>query len=77
MEEFVYSPWFVWVAVIAGIWTLPWTGVALWMSARDGRKGWFIALLLINSLAGLEILYIFVFRKRMDQNRTKAEDVVR
>lgn len=40
-------------------WTLPWKGVALWKAARLGHKKWFIALLVISSLALLEIYYIF------------------
>jgi len=44
-------------------WTLPWKGVALWKAARNGAKWWFVALLVVNTLAILEILYIFVFAK--------------
>jgi len=50
--------------VIAAVWTIPWKGVALWKAARRGEKIWFIVLLLINTLAILEILYIFLFSKR-------------
>ena len=45
-------------------WILPWKGVALWRAAKLNQKKWFIALLLLNTLAVLEILYIFVFSKR-------------
>jgi hypothetical protein len=50
--------------VLATIWTIPWKGFALWKSARRGESIWFIILLLINTLAILEILYIFVFSER-------------
>ncbi|MCP6720227.1 MAG: DUF5652 family protein [Patescibacteria group bacterium] len=46
------------------LWTLPWKGVSLWKAAQLKDKWWFIALLVINTLAVLEILYIFVFSKR-------------
>lgn len=49
--------------VLALIWTLPWKGYALWIAARKGSSYWFIALLLLNTLAILDILYIFVFSK--------------
>ena len=49
--------------LLAILWTIPWKGVALWKSARNGHKWWFIALLVVNTLAILEILYIFVFSK--------------
>ncbi|HCP08933.1 MAG TPA: hypothetical protein DIT25_04005 [Candidatus Moranbacteria bacterium] len=50
--------------IIAAAWTIPWKAVALWKSARRGEKIWFTVLLLLNTLAILEILYIFVFSKR-------------
>ena len=54
------------VAVLISLWTLPWKGWALWLAARRSEKWWFIALLLINTLAILEIIYIFVVAKRDD-----------
>jgi methionyl-tRNA synthetase len=55
--------------IIAVAWSLPWKGFALWKSARKGDSLWFVVLLLVNTLAILEILYIFIFserRKRRD-----------
>lgn len=49
------------------IWTLIWKGWALWISARQGSKVWFIVLLLINTVGILEILYIFLFSKRKNR----------
>jgi methionyl-tRNA synthetase len=46
------------------LWAIPWKGWALWKSARLNDKGWFIVLLVINTLAILEILYIFIVSKR-------------
>lgn len=45
------------------LWTAPWKGVALWKAARNGHKKWYIALFLLNTLAILEIAYIFYFSK--------------
>ena len=42
-------------------WSLFWKGLALWKSARRGSQGWFVALLIINTLGIFEILYIFLF----------------
>jgi hypothetical protein len=58
-------------AFLAVLWMLPWTGVALWKAAKNSHKKWFIALFLINSLAILEIFYIFVFSKRISQQKNK------
>jgi hypothetical protein len=45
------------------VWVLPWKGIAAWRSARNGQKKWFIVLLVLNTLAILEIIYIFWFSK--------------
>lgn len=55
-----------WIIAIILLWSLPWKGVALWRSARRGHKGWFLALLILNTLAILDILYIFAFSGKDD-----------
>ena len=62
MEEFLVQN--QWIILLAGLWTLPWKGVALWKSARREEKWWFMALLVINTFGLLEILYIFIFSKK-------------
>lgn len=52
------------ILILMVLWTLPWKGVALWRAAGRKEKKWFIALLILNTLAILDILYIFVFSKR-------------
>jgi methionyl-tRNA synthetase len=47
-------------------WTLPWKGVALWKASKNSQKGWFVALLILNTLAILEIIYIFYFSKKQE-----------
>jgi hypothetical protein len=56
-----------WVIVLAVLWALPWKGAALWKAARNSDRWWFIALILINTLGLLEILYIFVFSKKKSE----------
>ena len=61
MEQFlIENPWVIWLAII---WTIPWKGAALWRAAKLSHKWWFIVLLVVNTLALLEILYIFIFSK--------------
>ena len=57
----IQTPWVIWLILL---WTIPWKGVALWKAARLNHKWWFIALLVVNTLALFEILYIFIFSKR-------------
>ena len=62
MEQFlIENQWIIWLIIL---WTLPWKGVALWKAAKQSQKWWFIPLLVLNTLAILEILYIFVFSKK-------------
>lgn len=46
------------------IWSVIWKGLALWKAAQQGDKYWFVALLVINTVGILEILYIYVFSKK-------------
>ncbi|MFY9493076.1 MAG: DUF5652 family protein [Minisyncoccia bacterium] len=46
------------------IWSIYWKGRGLWRAAHQNSKPWFIALLLINTLGILEILYIYIFSKK-------------
>lgn len=43
------------------VWVMAWKGLALWKAAREKQKWWFIALLVVNTLGILEILYIYIF----------------
>ncbi len=62
MEQFLMeNQWIIWLIIL---WTLPWKGVALWKAAKQSQKWWFIPLLVLNTLAILEILYIFIFSKK-------------
>ena len=51
---------------LAIVWSVVWKGMALWKSARQGDKIWFVILLFVNTLGILEILYIYVFSKKSE-----------
>lgn len=55
---------------LAILWTLPWKGYALWLAAKKNEKWWFIILLVVNTLAILDIIYIFLIAKRKDTKET-------
>lgn len=47
------------------IWSLIWKGIALWKSAKQNQRNWFIVLLLpIGTVGILEIVYLFGFSKK-------------
>jgi len=53
--------------LVLQIWTIFWKGVALWRSARGDQKYWFvalIALLPLNDLGIIELVYLFKFAKK-------------
>jgi len=60
------------ILILILAWTLPWKGIALWKAARNSHKGWFIALLVVNTLAILEIIYIFYFAKKKVEHIEKS-----
>ncbi|MFQ5751270.1 MAG: DUF5652 family protein [bacterium] len=52
------------IFVILALWVLPWKGVALWKAARLRDKWWFVAILVLNTAAILDILYIYMISRR-------------
>lgn len=55
--------WFLFGALL--IWSLVWKGMAMWKAARVGHKEWFVALLVLNTAGILDILYLYVFSKKV------------
>lgn len=50
----------VWLIVALAI--ILFKGLALWQSARHSQKWWFIALLILNTVGILPLIYLFFFR---------------
>jgi len=63
MEQYLIDNlmWILWLIIL---WTMPWKGLALWKAAKNEHKKWFIVLLVVNTLAILEMIYIFFFSKK-------------
>ena len=54
------------LGVILAVWfiiSIALKGYALWTAAKRGEKWWFIALLIINTMGILELVYLIVFAK--------------
>ncbi len=60
--QFTDNNWY-WFVLIA-IWDIVWKGIGLWKAARNSQKYWFVAILFINSVGLLPILYIKFFQKK-------------
>ena len=50
--------------VILTLWTIPWKIYAVWTAVKHNHKKWFVALLILNTFAILEIIYIFKIAKK-------------
>lgn len=58
-----FTPFLIWITV--------WKGLALWKSASKKQLWWFLALLTINTLGILEIVYILYLNKwDIDKGKT-------
>jgi hypothetical protein len=58
--------------IILVIWTIPWKIYALWLAVKHNHKGWFVALVILNTLSILEIIYVFYVAKKSWDDVKKA-----
>jgi hypothetical protein len=66
------SHWWGAPIIFLGLWSVFWTGFALWHAAKRGEKGWFVLFLLVHTAGILEIIYlVFVVRAFATQARKK------
>ena len=66
-----FIPRWAWPFII--IWSVVWKGIAMWKSARQGNKHWFIALLVLNTFGIVDILYIYFFAPKNDHIKPKVK----
>ena len=52
------------LVLFISLWTVAWKGWALWRAARRNDTGWFVAILILNTLGLLDIIYIFLISRR-------------
>jgi methionyl-tRNA synthetase len=53
-----------WLLGILIAWSLIWKGIALWHSARNNQTVWYVAMLILNTVGILEIVYLLFFRPK-------------
>jgi len=58
----VESFWGVGIGILA-LWSLVWSAMALWHSARRGHNIWFVVFLLVHTLGILEFIYLMFVAK--------------
>ena len=64
MLEWLENPMWLTLFVIMMIWSLVWKGLALYRAANNQHKGWFVTLLIVNTVGLLEIAYLFTKGKK-------------
>jgi len=69
LNFFFTNPIFQIGFLLITVWGLAWKGVALWKSARNGQRNWFIAMLVVNTFGILEIVYVFYFQKNKSEEK--------
>jgi len=52
------------VLLLFVVWELTWKALALWRAARNGSRVWYVAILVVNSLGILPILYLALTAKK-------------
>ena len=58
------------------MWVVIWKGLGLWFSAQNKQKNWFIAMLILNTLGLLPIIYLIWFKPRdeiIDKEKMKSQ----
>lgn len=62
----------IWIFVALVAWSLAWKGIALWKAARNNQMYWFAALMVINTVGILEIIYIYVFAQKKPESTSSS-----
>lgn len=75
MYEQIATAWGISVATatllvtVISIWELVWKGIAMWYSAGEKQKVWFVCLLVFNTIGILPIIYLFMYKPWEKKNK--------
>lgn len=70
MDYNLSTTWTI-VLIVWATWELAWKGAALWIASQKHQRIWFIALLLVNSVGILPMLYLLLNYTDQDANDEK------
>ena len=59
----------LWIFIVIFIWELIWKGFALWKSAKNDHKIWFVSFLFINTVGIIPIIYLIFFQKQKNKDK--------
>ena len=66
----VEFPWWIYPVLV---WTVIWKGLALWRAAKNNHGGWFVLLLVVNTVGLLPITYLYWFQRDGKKARKKKK----
>lgn len=69
------SGWMIFGLILLMSWEMVWKGMALWFSAKNQQKGWFVVLFILNTLGLLPIIYLVWFRPKTEKEETPAQEL--
>lgn len=52
-----------WIGVII-VWDMIWKGIALWKAGRNNQFGWYLCVLIFNTIGILPMVYLVFFQKK-------------
>ncbi len=56
---FAFGGFMMSTLLLVVLWSIFWKGLALWHAAKRNEAGWFVAILLVNTIGILEMIYLF------------------
>jgi sorbitol-specific phosphotransferase system component IIC len=68
MEQQLSSmmPWLIPVIIVIVVWDSVWKLIAMWKSARNDQLVWFICIAVINTIGILPIIYLLLYKRRVN-----------
>lgn len=68
MTETIYTfyqtPMFYNLMIIVMLWDILWKALALWRAARNGNQGWYIFMIILNTVGILPIIYLLTHKSK-------------
>lgn len=55
--------------LIGIVWELTWKGLGMWKAARNDHKGWYTAILVLNTVGILPIIYLLTHMTHPETNQ--------
>ncbi|MDD5184715.1 MAG: DUF5652 family protein [Paludibacter sp.] len=61
--------WMLPFIIVLVLWDSVWKLIAMWKAGRNNELVWFICIAIFNTIGILPIIYIFLSKKKPEENR--------